>query len=338
MALEASIREALSHPPCAVAFSGGRDSSALLALAVQVSQREGLPPPIAITCVYDDPNTDELAWRRIVLDHLGVDDVEVFITDEHVQTGAPGEAMYRRNGLQFPSNSIGNMTLAERIPGGTLISGTGGDEMLGWTADPVFRWFRHQRPRLKDVARFAKLRRPGASADVGHFMLREHHWIRDSARPRLEKLMGGGELANPARFDAAIRAFVSARYYLAMQQSRRAAGDFAGATIVAPFFDRRFMAAWANANRRAGPRDRSAAMDQLFGDLLPTQTLHRQSKAGFNAAYHRVDEEFLSEWKGEGVPTELVDIEALRHEWSKPAPHGMANLLLQRAYFTWKQA
>jgi hypothetical protein len=98
------------------------------------------------------------------------------------------------------------------------------------------------------------------------------------------------------------------------------------------------MAAWADSNGRSGPRNRSAAMEQLFGDVLPAQTLHRQSKAVFNAAYHRVDQEFLSEWAGEGVPVELVDIEALREEWAKPAPHAGTYLLLQQAYFSWKQA
>src|SRR3974390_850222 len=39
----------LATPPCVVAFSGGRDSSALLALLVDVARVEGLDQPIAVT-------------------------------------------------------------------------------------------------------------------------------------------------------------------------------------------------------------------------------------------------------------------------------------------------
>ena len=42
-ALEHVVREALLRPPCGVAFSGGRDSSAVLAVAAHVARRDGLP-------------------------------------------------------------------------------------------------------------------------------------------------------------------------------------------------------------------------------------------------------------------------------------------------------
>jgi asparagine synthase (glutamine-hydrolysing) len=40
-ALEAVMVRALHRPPCVVSFSGGRDSSAVLALATHVARREG---------------------------------------------------------------------------------------------------------------------------------------------------------------------------------------------------------------------------------------------------------------------------------------------------------
>ena len=43
-----------ANRPCVVAFSGGRDSSALLAVLVDVARREGLPEPIAVTARWDD--------------------------------------------------------------------------------------------------------------------------------------------------------------------------------------------------------------------------------------------------------------------------------------------
>jgi hypothetical protein len=126
------------------------------------------------------------------------------------------------------------------------------------------------------------------------------------------------------------------RYYIAIRQSLDAASAVAGASIVAPFFDRRFMAAWASRNGAAGPANRTAAMESLFGDLLPVSILTRTSKAEFSAAFHQIDGRFLAEWDGEGVPLELVDVEALRREWSLPTPHFSTSLMLQDAYFTWR--
>src|SRR5438128_1990791 len=48
-ALDSLIRPALLTPPCVLGFSGGRDSSALLASALDLARREGLPEPIPIT-------------------------------------------------------------------------------------------------------------------------------------------------------------------------------------------------------------------------------------------------------------------------------------------------
>ena len=48
-AFEAAILPGLRRSPCLVSFSGGRDSSAVLATATAVARREGLPLPVPIT-------------------------------------------------------------------------------------------------------------------------------------------------------------------------------------------------------------------------------------------------------------------------------------------------
>src|SRR5947209_20309061 len=69
-ALEALIRPALMSPPCVVGFSGGRDSSALLACALDLARREGLPEPIPITLDFGTPRTDEREWQELVVAHV----------------------------------------------------------------------------------------------------------------------------------------------------------------------------------------------------------------------------------------------------------------------------
>jgi asparagine synthase (glutamine-hydrolysing) len=73
--LDAAILPALRHGPCLVSFSGGRDSSAVLAAAVAVARREGLPEPVPVTLrAPHAPRADESAWQERVVGHLGLGD------------------------------------------------------------------------------------------------------------------------------------------------------------------------------------------------------------------------------------------------------------------------
>jgi asparagine synthase (glutamine-hydrolysing) len=88
-AIEQVLTEALSRAPCVLSFSGGRDSSALLAAAVHVARREGLDLPIPATLVFpqsEDSNEDE--WQAIVLRHLGVTEWDRF--EIHQEFAASG--------------------------------------------------------------------------------------------------------------------------------------------------------------------------------------------------------------------------------------------------------
>ena len=58
--LEQTILAALLRPPCLVSFSGGRDSSGILAVATSLARREGLPLPIPATHRFPEADgTDE---------------------------------------------------------------------------------------------------------------------------------------------------------------------------------------------------------------------------------------------------------------------------------------
>src|SRR4051794_24216047 len=73
-ALEAAMRPALQRPPCFVAFSGGRDSSAMLAVADRLAGREGLARPVPLTARFPEaPDTDESDWQERAIAALGVE-------------------------------------------------------------------------------------------------------------------------------------------------------------------------------------------------------------------------------------------------------------------------
>ncbi|MGH3443244.1 MAG: asparagine synthase-related protein, partial [Nitriliruptorales bacterium] len=72
-ALEEVLLPVLREPPCFVLFSGGRDSSALLAVAVQLARREALPLPVPITKIYPGhQEADEGRWQEQVIRSIGV--------------------------------------------------------------------------------------------------------------------------------------------------------------------------------------------------------------------------------------------------------------------------
>ena len=74
-ALEREILPSLLRPPCLVSFSGGRDSSAILAAAATLARREGLPLPIPATNVIATAEeADESEWQHRVIAHLGLDE------------------------------------------------------------------------------------------------------------------------------------------------------------------------------------------------------------------------------------------------------------------------
>ena len=65
----------LSRPPRIVSFSGGRDSSLVLAVVIRVARREGLPLPIPVTVrPAGDADHVEAGWQELVVRDLGLDD------------------------------------------------------------------------------------------------------------------------------------------------------------------------------------------------------------------------------------------------------------------------
>src|SRR5690242_21596158 len=95
--LKDAVREAVLSGPTFVSFSGGRDSSAVLAAATSVARREGLSLPIPVTIrASEAPESDESDWQETVVRHLGVENwIKVEIDDELDAVGH-----YARRGLE----------------------------------------------------------------------------------------------------------------------------------------------------------------------------------------------------------------------------------------------
>jgi asparagine synthetase B (glutamine-hydrolysing) len=338
-ALEAAVLRALLRPPCLVSFSGGRDSSAILAVAQHVARREGLAAPIPATNRFPAlPSTDESAWQEQVVTHLGIDDwVRVEHGSELDCVGPVAQNVLIRHGLLWPFNAHFHAPLLALAGGGSLLTGLAGDEMLlpagGARVLDVFAG--RARPELRDVLRTGFVLSPPA---VRRAVLRRrlplhYPWLRPSARSAVAAEWAAQGASEPLRWAAHVRWVQRFRYFEVGVRSLEllAAGD--DVLLAAPFLDPDFAAAVAGLGRRERFRGRTAAMTLLVGDLLPEPVLARGTKTPFDQAFWNEHScRFAAEWDGSGVDEELVDKEALRAEWASESPDGRSFTLLQSAW------
>jgi Asparagine synthase len=323
-AFEAVLLEALQRPPCVISFSGGRDSSAVLATAVSVARREGLPLPVAVTLRYPSlPATEESDWQEKVIRLARATDWEKVELQDTDLLGAAARCQLLRHGLLFPPNGFVLAAIAEHAAGGTLLTGVGGDEVM--TAS--LRWLRANRVLARQVRpvrgdakrvmialspkplrRIAVRRREPFDPIVP--------WLRPVPARLVRNQWEREVYSSPVRFDALIEAYYGSRSRgLALQSMDTLAGA-AGARALHPFTHPTFLSAMSATYGRVGPGSRAQAMRHIFSDVLPPEVVTRQSKAVFNAAFWGPQaREFVRTWDGRGVDDSIVDTEALIEAW-----------------------
>ncbi|MBW3575180.1 MAG: asparagine synthase C-terminal domain-containing protein [Actinobacteria bacterium] len=338
-ALDDALRPWLATGRCFTGFSGGRDSSAVLAVATDLARREGLPLPVPVTIRFPGvTDADESAWQELVIDHLGVDDwVRIDVEDELDYLGPLATRLLRRHGLMWPPYFHYEHVLLEQASGGVLLSGHDGDGVFGW-----WRWaglssvlHRKRPPRLGDMATLALAALP---ARLRRWEARERRspslpWLR--ARPGVTVQLGlATEMAGqPKRWDRWL-SWLSRRRTLALGIAtiERLARD-CGTRAVHPFLDPRFLAALALDGGCTGYGERTDVMRALFADVLPGEVLARKAKSSLGGGFWRgPSQAFAASWDGHGVDMDVVDPVALREAWSVSRPPIGAIALLQGAW------
>lgn len=295
-ALERAILPALRRPPCLMSFSGGRGSAVILAVGVQLARREGLEMPVPATLrVNGAAGAEDVAAQERVVIRLGLTEwIRLQFDDELDYVGPVASCAIRRHGLLWPSDAHAWIPLIEWAFGGSLITGLGYRKAFGLPPALVDRDLRPL-PWL----------RPSARREV------RARWTADAvARRRAQRHDGGWWLK--------LR-----QVEIGLDLLRRLAAE-RRVEVHHPLMDRGFAAALA------APRAQSVSVDVLVENLL-LGTLRAQSATPPStlACWSRFSRELVEEWRGEDIDPELVDLEALEVEWSRPHPDPRTSLLLQ---------
>jgi hypothetical protein len=322
-ALEQAIIPALLRAPCVVSFSGGRDSSAILAVAVHVARREGLPMPIPVTSTFPEyADAEESHWQEMVIRHLCVDDWQrLTFTDEIDLIGPYGQAILLRHGLLWPAQAHFLLPIIERARGGTVLTGFGGDQLLdiGWA-------WQHANMLLSRRIRLRPRHVRGLVAALGPPTLRRVvlrrrlmaepplPWLRPEANREVMRQRVETDLLESVRWDTSIRrCWWPARFRQAAVHTYDRLSAEGEATAVYPLCEGGFLAAIVQERGWKGFASRTEAMKWLVGDLLPSALIARSSKARFDGAFwNRHSRAFAASWDGSGVDESLVDPAVLR--------------------------
>ena len=338
-ALDAVVTDAVANGPCYVLFSGGRDSSLVLALATRAARQLGVADPIPVTAVYpDDEPADESEWQDLVLEHLGVTERIVLpVTDERTTLGELATTHLRRRGLVWPEAVHTQPLFFAQLDRGTVLTGEGGDAFLeGQRITPVYLLRLSRRlpsPALLRAAGSA-LAPPALALRVARKRFSDTEYL-PWLRPPARELMAAEDvlIRGPLRWDDAIWVIHRLRANrLALDNADVSAAEY-GLTLRHPLAETSVIAALAAEGGVWGFRGRTNLFRRLGADLLPDAILARRSKAAFNASrWGEREQVFVRDYSGGAFDPEYIDEDRLRAEWLSPRPHPVTHFLAQIAW------
>ena len=250
-ALQDAIRPALGRPPCLVMFSGGRDSSAVLAIATSLARREGLPLPIPATWHFPDfPEANESLWQESVVRHLRLPDWERMAFGSELNwLGPVAQRVLSRHGLMSPAGAHIFLTVLEAAGEGTVLTGLEGDGLFngGSSALPREVLTRRANPTPRSVLSVARAVSPAPLRRLAYLHRSSEivPWLRPRHARSLQLAEAADTAGEPLRWDRRVGWWARRRYVVVLRQALSIVAGGTTASIRHPLLDRTFLASLA---------------------------------------------------------------------------------------------
>lgn len=342
-ALTAVLEATLAAGPTFVTFSGGRDSSVLLALAADAARRGGWDLPVPVTYRFPGhESTYEDEYQDAVIAALGIKHWEILrpLDGELDCTGPVARRAFDAVGLRWPFNTFFLLPLIDRSVGGTFVTAVGGDELLSpgtnaWLARALTL---QRRPRVADVRWIAALLAPKAlRARRLAAKIPPTVWLTAAGAAAMVAAHAADLAAVPLRCDRELRDTMwPSRYLELLVGSLGDLGTSQGVPVINPFLEPSVVASAAAEVGAAGYRDRTAFVTELVGELLPVDVRRRPTKAMFDSVFWTATARRWADGLDPAtlpVDRDLVDAQAAVEAWQGDRPEARSFLLAQSCAF-----
>lgn len=319
---------ALGRPPCLVSFSGGMDSSFLLAAAARTARRLALPDPVPITWRFTRaPAADESDRQDAVVAAIGLGEHIVLAAGEDLDLLGPVATEFlTRFGLRSPANLFLHLPLIAAAAGGSLITGAGGDQVLvGHAAS---------RPSARGLRRaVVRAVPPRMLAPVVRRRDRLFPWLTPGAARRITTRYLAERRGRPASGLARMRYEATGRALALTAAGLSEMGRHFDTVVRNPFLDVGVQAAFAGLLAdRPGAR-RPELLTAASAGELPSVVTTRHPKARLHQVFIRsTTADFIRRPPDPAALPPGVDPAALHAFWSSSPGSTATGLLIQHLW------
>lgn len=321
-------------------FTGGRESSAHLAVGTGFARRRGYADPIPLTLRH--PALDSAAHienQERVVGHLRLQDWAIVeVSDDLDLIGPAAARVLLGAGLVWPPHLHTLLPLFERSRDGVLNIASGlVDFFAFWRWAPLASVLAgHRRPTPRDVGLFLTTLVP-ASARARIARRRgippPMPWLRPDAERRVLSMLTGRQAHVPLRFDQAALTQVTHRCGSVGLASIDALAALTGATVAQSAASLDLIGTFARAGGWHGFGSQADMLDRIAGHMLPEGALEpRRSPDPSGVYFGERSRGFAAAWSGDGLDPTIIDPVALRKEWLSDQPDWRSAGLLQYAW------